>query len=353
MFRRLARRHCASRFASWLRLLIPVTVGGFIVSGCGGESAVRGGGALLERGAQQAAARQAAVDLAPTLARFSARTELVERAAAKTAVTVHSEADAAAAVKASPPIGAVAEESSADIRTIADNSTTDATASARVQRCAKGAALAAGKSYGSNLVLDKPAPEVRVAITKSVGSCLQRAFPKQAVAVRYATDAITRSMLTSSKQVGETHATAQDYSDWLIYSASLYTQDAAADEPAPAPAPPSALDRSVDDVLVVLFHAHAGRVAVRHRDWQAAIDNRGKVLDELRELQVTSKLREIRLLLIRAMKASLASDRGHAACDRCVSPHDAQATSYKRAIANRFNPYLEARYRAHIRAADF
>jgi hypothetical protein len=332
-------------------LLIPVIAGSIVFSGCGGEVVKAGG--LLARPAARVAARQAVVDLRPALAKFSARSGLVEEAAVLATVTVHSATDAAKAVEAKPSIRAVAVESSANVRTIAETSTADASGRAQIKRCASAGALTAGRSYGGNFVLSKPPPRADVTITKSVGSCLQKAFPEEKDAVRFVTTAITRSMLASSEQVGQTRATAQDYSDRLIYCASLYEEDASADETTPAPAPPTALDRSVDDLLVVVFHAHIGRVAVRQRNWQAAIDNRTAVLAELHRLEVIPELQEARRVLIRAMQASLSADHDHAACDRCLSAGDGEATSYKKAFVTRFNPYIQARFRAQIEASEF
>jgi hypothetical protein len=323
-----------------------------VAAGCGGEVAKVAAGRLVERSAAQLAAREAAVAVAPSFTKISARSTLLTGGADAQRLAVRSQATAAAATHDSPIMRQVAQESDEQITLIAAKTTRDPGASVRVTACAKGGAIAAARSYVSSYLKGDSTPDVETTIMDSVSSCLQRAFPNQATAVRSVGKAVTNSILASSRDAGDAQATAQDYADWLVYCAKLYAAEEGARNLTTPRIAPTATDVSVDDLLVVLYHAHAGRLAVGDGDWSAAIANRTSVLNELGRLDVASELEGARQTLIRAMRASLAADRYHAACGACAAPYDAAATDSKRAFIGMFNPYLLARYGATVDASQ-
>jgi hypothetical protein len=158
------------------------------------------------------------------------------------------------------------------------------------------------------------------------------------------TSAVVGSMMGSTQQVADARATAQDYADWLVYTGSLYPRANAGARAQQTPASPSPVDASVDALLVVLYHSHAGRVAAEQGNWPAAVANRVAVLGELSQLNVAPELESARGVLAAAMQASLASDRSHARCGLCATPFDAQATAVKQRFVALFDPYIQARY---------
>jgi hypothetical protein len=328
-------------------------IAGFIVvgatllaAGCGPEAAKVAGG-LLERPAAQLAARESAVALRPSFAKMTARSALLSGAGTQR-ITVRSETAAAVALEDSPMMRQAALRSDERITVIATRTTRDTGAQARVRACAKAGAISVARAYAGSYVKGDQSPDVDTTIAGTVSSCLQRAFPNEAGAVRYVSQAVTNSMLASSQEAGDAQATAQDYTDWLVYCASLYETAQPTGNLATPGAAPSATDLSVDNLIVVLYHAHRGRLAVSAGDWTTAIANRISVLGELARLRVTGELEGARQMLIRAMHASLAADRYHAACRDCAAPYDTAATDSKRAFVRLFNPYLQARYGATV-----
>jgi hypothetical protein len=313
-----------------------------VAGGCMGGAAA---GRLAESALARVAAREAEVAVAPTLSRITARSALL---GGRTEVAVRSESEAAAALAQSPAMREVAAESDAKITAIAAEATTEPAARSQVGDCARAGVMSAAKTYATSYATGDGKPALDETIAGAVGDCLQRSFPGQAVAVRYLSEAIKNSVLSSSQEAGATQATAQDYVDWLVYCASLYqAQGAAASQGAPVAAP-SATDVSIDNLLVVVYHAHAGRLAIASGDWRTAIANRIGVLNELSRLRVSADLEGARETLISAMRASLAADRYHAACGACAASWDLQATNTKRTFVRLFNPYLQARYGATI-----
>jgi hypothetical protein len=292
------------------------------------------------------------VAVAPALERFSARSDLLLRTA-QPKPFARSTTVAANAVEGKPQLQEAAQGSAESVQTIAGRTTRESTARTRVIACARSGGLTAAGAYATNYVPGKPPPHVDVTLAKVVGSCLKKAFPEQATAVHYLTDAITKSMLASSQQVSTTRATAQDYTDWLVYTASLYQEKSVRTSDTQTQATPSPVHKAVDDLLVILFRAHEGRVAVRHKEWALASANRTSVLRDLHALQVTTKLEHARKVLIAAMRTSLAADRRHAACGRCAAPVDHRATTYKKAFAREFNPYLRAAYGGGVDHTEF
>ena len=104
----------------------------------------------------------------------------------------------------------------------------------------------------------------------------------------------------------------------------------------------------MEDLLVVLLHAHCGRLEVRQKHWTRAIANRQDVLAELTALKVAPELQRSRKLLIPAMRTSLASDRAHDAHCRCPAQLDHRATTQKRAFIRAFHRY----FTGHIAHTD-
>jgi hypothetical protein len=167
---------------------------------------------------------------------------------------------------------------------------------------------------------------------------------------------LSRIVNSHAAEVSRTDATTQVYIDWLLYSAALATEP---DVQAPQPGPdvvPSAVEASVDDLLVAVFEAHRGRLAVRRRQWRAAIENRTHVIDRLTHLdgRVAPVLEPARERLLQAMQASLRSDLRHAACgNRCAARLDRRATAEKRAFVRAYQPYYAKKYRGRLRERDF
>jgi hypothetical protein len=177
---------------------------------------------------------------------------------------------------------------------------------------------------------------------------MQKAFPNQAPLAKAFSQALTNKMSERSEQVSKTEATAQDYVDWLVYTATLSTQADVPEAPADTAVDDSPVDRSVQDLLIVLLHAHYGRLEVRQKHWTAAIANRTHVLAELTALEVAPELRRSRKLLIPAMRTSLASDRAHDAHCRCAAQLDHRATARKQAFIREFHRY----FTGHIAHTD-
>lgn len=316
---------------------------GLVAAGCGAEAGKVVAVALKADGARVAATRVGTISEARAMATISARSALRINGAGPSRVAVRSEASAAAAVEASVPMRATAQDSAQRIDGIARETTTSASAATRIRACARSGAVAAARGYAEEYLQGQAPPAVKVTLAQSVGGCLAKAFPEQAPQVSAVTTAVVNSMMSSTQQVADTRATAQDYADWLVYTGSLYPR-ATAGAPARQLPAPSATDTSVDALLVVLFHSHAGRVAAGQGDWATAIANRVAVLGELSRLSVAPELEYARGVLVAAMQASLASDRSHARCGPCATPYDAQATATKQRFVALFDPYMRARY---------
>ena len=343
-----------SRFLAALAVLAC----GFVVAGCGGEPL----GALLKGPAQKMVAQQAKVVLPPALNRFSARSVLLVGTEARAGIIARSEPEAAAAVKQREPLERAAQESAADVDAIAGKTTTKARGRAKVKACAKAGTLTAAqkyvKEYAKQYVQDKPPPDaqatmVQSTMVSSISSCVGKVFPDHAPTAKLVGVALTRAMLAPSDDLSQTDATAQDYADWLVYSATLSEQAYVATAATDTTVNVSPVAASVDDVLVALLHAHYGRLAVRREDWPTAIDLRKKVLRELAALDVAPELRRSRELLIQSMRTSLASDRKHDACGHCAAPLDRLATAQKRAFVREFHVEFAKRYEGTIEHTDF
>jgi hypothetical protein len=325
-------------------VLVFVTSVGLVAVGCGAEAGRVVGVALKAEGARVAAARAGSFSEARAMATISARSTLRVNGAGPGRVAVRSEASAAAAVEASAPMRATAQDSAQRIDGIARETTTGASAATRIKACARSGAVAAARGYAEEYVDGHPPPAVKVTLAQSIGGCLAKAFPAQEPQVRAVTSAVVSSMMGSTQQVADARATAQDYADWLVYTGSLYPQANAGAPAQQTPASPSPVDTSVDALLVVLYHSHAGRVAAEQGNWPAAVANRVAVLGELSQLNVAPELESARGVLAAAMQASLASDRSHARCGLCATPFDAQATAVKQRFVALFDPYIQARY---------
>jgi hypothetical protein len=340
---RIRRRRFRLRSRRSLVLAFAIAVG-LVASGCGAEAGRVVGVALKADGARFAAARAGTFSETGAMATISARSALRVDGSGQGSIAVRSEASAAATVEASAPMRATAQNSAQRIDGIARETTTGASAAARIKACARSGAVAAARGYADEYVEGHPPPAVKVTLAQSIGGCLAKSFPNQAPQVRAVTTAVVSSMLNSTQQVADARATAQDYTDWLVYTGSLYREASAAAPAQQLPAPPSAVDTSVDALLVVLFHSHAGRVAAEQGDWPTAIANRAAVLGELSQVSVAPELEPARGVLVAAMQASLASDRSHARCGLCAAPYDAQATAVKQRFVALFDPYVQARY---------
>jgi hypothetical protein len=340
---RIRRRRLRLRSRRSLVFAVVVAVG-LAAVGCSGEAGKVVVGALKADGARLAAARAGRISETRAMATISARSTLRINGAGPSRVAVRSQASAAAAVEASAPMRATAQDSAERVDGIARRTTTDVSAATRVKACARSGAVAAARGYAEEYADGHPPPAVKVTLAQSIGGCLAKAFPNQAPQVDAVTTAVVSSMMSSTQQVADARATAQDYADWLVYTGSLYPQATVAAPARRLPAPPSAVDTSVDALLVVLFHSHAGRVAAQQGDWPTAIANRVAVLGELSRLGVAPELASARALLVAAMQASLASDRSHARCGLCAAPFDAQATAVKQRFVALFDPYMQARY---------
>jgi hypothetical protein len=340
---RIRRRRLRLRSRRSLVLAVVIAVG-LVAVGCGAEAGKVVGVALKAEGARVAAARAGTFSETRAMATISARSALRVNGAGPGHIAVRSEASAAAAVEASAPMRATAQNSAQRIDGIARETTTGASAAARIKACARSGAVAAARGYADQYLEGQPPPAVKVTLAQSIGGCLGKAFPNQASQVRAVTTAVVSSMLSSTQQVADARATAQDYTDWLVYAGSLYPQAGAGAPAQQIPAPPSAVDTSVDALLVVVFHSHAGRAAAEQGDWATAVANRVAVLGELSRLSVAPELESVRAVLAAAMQASLASDRSHARCGLCAAPYDAQATAVKQRFVALFDPYVQARY---------
>lgn len=332
----------------------------FGLSGCG----LGGGGAksavTFAKGPADDAARQyAKVSLEPALERFSARSVLVEGGQSRPLITVPTEAEAAAAVRESPALAENARASAANVDNIVSETTTDGAARTKIKACFKGAATTAAgrvaKQSGEDWLDGRAlSVELEPMIVPAFSSCLQKAYPDAAPLTRTLGRALTRAMLAPSNEVSETDATAQDYVDWLLYSAALAAESDVDTAPAETEVTPSPTEASMDDLLVVVSHAHLGRLAVRRGEWQAAIANREAVIEELEALDVAPALEHSRNLLMRAMRTSLRSDHEHAECGaRCAAPFDRRATARKQAFVREYHPHYAKKYPGRLDHRDF
>src|SRR4051794_3904664 len=241
-----------------MRRVSIIIVAAIVLAGCGPEVAKVAGG-IAERAAVRAAAEDATVAIGPSLSRAAARSTVLS--GRTDAVALRSEAAAAGTIADSPALREMAQESDAKVTAIAATTTRDTASRARVIACARGGALAGARSYAGSYLDDDSGTEVADAVSATVKSCLQKAFPSQASAVGYLSDAATNAVLASSREAAEAQATAQQYADWLVYTASLYGEDGAIAETGTTVTAPSATAVSIDDLLVVLYHAQSGRRA--------------------------------------------------------------------------------------------
>jgi hypothetical protein len=332
---------------------IAVVASAFALSGCRfGSGAAKPAAGVLTGAADLAGARKAAIELTPELEKVFARSVFLPRAEARPTVTVHTEADAAEVVERKPLLKDAAEASAADVDSVARKRTTTAPARAKVKACAKAGMSTALQKYGKEWVLDRPPPDFEVTISQSASTCVQKAFPKQAPLAKVVGQELTNAMLARSNEVSRTNTSAQEYVDWLIHTATLSAQADVPEAPADTAVDDSPVDRSVTDLVVILLHAHYGRLEVRQKHWAAAIANRNRVLVKLAHLEVAPELEHSHDLLTRAMQTSLKSDHAHDSQCRCAARLDHRATAQKRAFIRAFHPYFTKRYTGHIEPAD-
>jgi hypothetical protein len=350
----MAGRRSRSRF-----LLAALAVAAIVVAGCGSTAGKVTAVALLKEGAAAAEASSSAAaraNLTPAVRTITARSSPVIAGRTQATVVVRSQRAAATSIAKSPPARAAAETSAAKVETLAVDTATESTGRARIRACAKSGATNAAQAYARAAAAmsseGQPPPNLEAILTEAIGGCLGDAFPNQPAAVGRLTKALVNTIGQSTQQVSQAEGVgAQTYTDWLVYTASLYTQAASTQtEPgataiaagaAPARSPH---EQSVDALLIVLSHAHAGRVAVANGDWDTAIANRRFVLGELRALRVVPALEHARGVLVEAMAASLAADRSHAACGPCPTAYDEAATRAKQAFVAEYDPYVVAMY---------
>jgi hypothetical protein len=326
------------------------------VASCG-ETAVR----FAKGPAEKAAAHYSKAPVKLAAERFVARSTLVERPASRTLVTVPSEAEAATAVKQDERLLDQARAAAANVDQLIDETTKNPTARTRAKGCLKGSTKTAAGKVVTDAADDsrerRPVSiDVEPMIIPVFSSCLQKAYPKEAAPIKVLGQGLSRMLAAHSAEVSETDATAQDYVDWLLYSAELAAEP---DVESPPPEPevePSAEEASVDDLLVAVSDAHRGRLAVRRKEWQAAIDNRTNVIGELKHLrgQVAPALEPSRKLLLQAMLTSVRSDRKHDRCgDRCAARLDRRATAEKQAFVRAYHPYFAKKYTGRLHERDF
>ena len=342
-------------------LLAALAVAAIVVAGCGSTAGKVAAVALLKEGAaaQASAAAGARANLTPAVRTITARSSPVIAGRTQATVVVRSERAAATSIARTPPARAAAEESATKVETLVVGTAAESTGRTRIRACAKAGATNAAQAYAQAAAAmytegDAP-PNLEAILTESIGGCLGDAFPNQPTAVRRLTKALVNSIGQSTQQVSQAEGVgAQTYTDWLVYTASLYDGTAPA---GPAVATSAARARSpvedsVDALLIVLSHAHAGRVAVANGDWDAAVANRRFVLGEVRELRVVPVLEHARRVLVAAMAASLAADRSHAVCGPCPTAYDDAATRSKQAFVAEYGPYVSAMYGRSLDAGE-
>jgi hypothetical protein len=343
--------------------LTALVIAAIVVAGCAGAGAGAGrlaAGAVLREGAAATAARAVAgarVSFTSGVRSITARRSPVVAGRTGATVTVRSEQVAAASVTRNGTTRAVAEASATRVQTLAEATATEAAGQARIQECARGGLSRGAEAYAGavaeSYVGGQP-PSIVAIVADAIGSCLGAAFPNQPAAVRNLTAALVGAIGESTQQVSRDDAvTPQGYADWLTYTASLSTQPDVAPVQAGAMPEQSSTADSVDALLVVVSHAHAGRVAVNGEDWDGAIENRLAVLSELRGLEVVDRLEYAREVFVDAMEASLAADRAHAACGACPTRYDQQATSAKQEFVDEYNPFLLDRYHSSLDPTQF
>jgi serine/threonine protein kinase len=115
-----------------------------------------------------------------------------------------------------------------------------------------------------------------------------------------------------------------------------------------------AVANATGSIASILDLSSQGRAATAAGDWQAAIDNRHQVLDELTALTVPPALQQSQTVLRDAIQASLAADMVHRACGGCgTQPEDVQATTLKRRFVRLFNPFAEQNLQRTFAESDF
>jgi hypothetical protein len=337
-----------------------------VVAGCGPAGKVGAALVLKEAVAANKAsvAAGARASFTSAVPKITARSAPVIAGRSEATVIVRSERVAATSIAKSPPARAVAEESATKIQALAAETATEPTGRARIRTCARSGAMSGAEAYAKAVAAmhadGQPPPDLEAVLSNAIGTCLGDAFPNQPAAVRHLTKALVSSIGQSTQQVSEAGGvSAQAYTDWLVYTVSLYAQS----ETTPADADVAPVDsnavparwpvaESGDALLVVLSHAHAGRVAVANQDWASAIENRRFVLGEPQALSVAAELEPARRALAEAMRNSLAADRAHAACAACPSVYDGYATSAKEAFLAEYNPYIEEMYGRRLDATQ-
>jgi serine/threonine protein kinase len=103
----------------------------------------------------------------------------------------------------------------------------------------------------------------------------------------------------------------------------------------------AAIQNGVGQLAAILALSQQGRTATINGDFTTAIANRQQVLDKLDALSVPPQLDLSRLLLRRAVQASLVADQRLARCTTCFRTLAAnrRATNLKQAFVSAFNPW--------------
>ena len=112
---------------------------GLGLSGCFGGGAGEKAAVQFVRGpAEKALAQYSKVSLAPAAERFSARSVLLDAPRSAAVIAVPTEAEAARAIRASPPLVDTAHSSAAKVDQIVSETTSDGAAQTRIKACFKG-----------------------------------------------------------------------------------------------------------------------------------------------------------------------------------------------------------------------
>jgi hypothetical protein len=303
--------------------------------------------------------------------RFATRTTLVtppasrtlpNSAMSRTLVTARSDAVVAETVEHDKPLLNQARAAAADADRLIDDTVKDPTARKRAKECLKGGTTtAAGKvaaDAGGDLRKSRPVSiDVESKIVPVFSACLQKWYPEAKQPIKVLGQGLSKILAAHSAEVSQTDATTQDYVDWLLYTADLAAESEVEPPPPDAEVEPSPTENSMETLLGAVFVAHRGRLAVRRREWQAAIANRTEVISELEQLEgrLAPALETSRARLLQAMRTSVRSDRKHATrCgDRCAARLDRQATREKQAFLRAYHPFFAKKYRGRLHERDF